>query len=118
MSQVAEFPHTDKDTYIITRTTKPPVGKSRFYSGNLKELVMKLKRYQGKNIFVDGGAEIVNLLIKDNLINEFYISIIPVLLGSGVKLFREGMPETKLTLLESKQYATGLVQLHYKIVKI
>jgi dihydrofolate reductase len=115
MSQVSVFPHADKDTYVITRSSKSDQGNIKFYSGNLYDLVLKLKQEKGKDIFIDGGAEIVNALLKYSLIDEFYISIIPVLLGSGVRLFNGAIPEQQLKLLKSKQFDTGLVQLHYKL---
>jgi dihydrofolate reductase len=114
MAHAAAFPHGDKDTYIITRTSRPSIGNITFYTGKLNSLVPQLKIKNGKNIFVDGGAEIVNELLKYDLIDEFYISIVPVLLGSGVRLFQEGRPELKLKLIYSKQFDTGLAQLHYK----
>jgi len=113
VKQVA-FPHADKHAYIITRTKRPDEGKTVFYSGNLKDLINKLKKEHGKNIFCDGGAEIVNELLKDNLIDEFIISVIPVLLGNGTKLFNDDRPETKLDFVSAKSFDTGLVQLHYK----
>ena len=108
-----DFPHRDKDTYIITRSPKPSIGSVKFYTGNLKDLVINLKSGKGKNIFVDGGAEIVNELLKDNLIDEFYISVIPVLLGEGISLFKSTKPQIRLKLINSKHFEKGLVQLHY-----
>ena len=58
---------------------KPNIGSVKFYIDNLKSLVDKLKSENGKNIFCDGGAEIVNELLKDDLIDEFIISVIPIL---------------------------------------
>lgn len=110
----APFPHADKDTYIITRTSRPAVGKTRFYTGNLKELVIGLKSKAGKHIFCDGGAEIVNELLKDELIDEFIISVIPVLVGSGTRLFQDGRPEQKVKLVSVRSYPSGLTQLHYQ----
>lgn len=114
MARVPEFHHADKKTYIITRTAKPAVGNTSFYTENLKDLILKLKSEDGKNIFIDGGAEVVNELLKENLIDEFIISIIPVLVGNGTKLFSDGRPEQKLTLISTQQFKTGLTQLHYK----
>lgn len=114
MTQVPEFPHADKNSFIITRTSRPSVGKTSFYTDNLKDLILRLKSEQGKNIFIDGGAEIVNELLKENLIDEFIISIIPILVGSGTKLFKDGRPEQKLELISTKQFDKGLTQLHYK----
>jgi dihydrofolate reductase len=60
MDQVPEFIHADKNTYVITRTAKESIGNTSFYTGNLKDLILKLKTEPGKDIFIDGGAEIVN----------------------------------------------------------
>lgn len=117
MKHVPEFVHKDKDSFVITRTTKPSEGKIQFYTEDLKELVIRLKQKEGKNIFVDGGAEIVNELMKHHLIDEIILSIIPVILGEGIKLFKDGIPEEKLILESSKSFDTGLVQLHYRIKK-
>ena len=109
------FPHADKDTYIITRTTSRDIGGFvKFYNGDLKSLVSRLKSESGKNIFCDGGAEIVNELLKDDLIDEFIISIIPIFVGNGKKLFNDERPEHKLELVSTKQFDKGLIQLHYR----
>ena len=102
-------------TYIITRTAKQSIGKTTFYSGSLKELIGRLKGEEGKNIFIDGGAEIVNILLQESLIDEFYVSVIPILLGNGVRLFNDRRPEQMLKLIDSKSFPKGLVQLHYCI---
>lgn len=85
---------------------------------NLRDLVLKLKKEHGKTIFIDGGAEIVNELLNENLIDEFIISIIPVLVGNGTILFKDGRPEQKLQLITTKQFESGLIQLHYKLENV
>ncbi|MCX6180652.1 MAG: dihydrofolate reductase family protein [Bacteroidetes bacterium] len=109
-----EYPHTEKDVYILTRTATPSIGNFKFYTDDLSQLVAHLKSQQGKNIYCDGGAEIANELMKNNLVDEFIISVIPILLGDGIKLFNDGRPELKLELLSTKQFDKGLAQLHYK----
>jgi dihydrofolate reductase len=113
-SMAGHFPHSDKNAYIITRKPRPDTDSVKFYSGDLKALIHKLKSENGKDIFCDGGAGIVNELLKNDLIDEFIISIIPALLGDGIKLFQEGRPELKLELVSTKQFEKGLAQLHYK----
>lgn len=113
MTQVPEFPHANKTTFVITRTPKPSIGNTHFYTGNIEDLVHQLKNKPGKNIFIDGGAEIVNELLKKQLIDEFIISIIPIVLGEGVRLFHNNNPEQQLKLIAIKHFDTGLVQLHY-----
>lgn len=109
-----EYPHKDKNVYILTKTTKAPIGTFQFYTGDLTQLVNRLKNQVGKNIYCDGGSEIANELMRANLIDEYIISIIPILLGNGIKLFKDGRPETKLELLSAKHFDKGLCQLHYK----
>ncbi|MBO9703364.1 MAG: dihydrofolate reductase [Sporocytophaga sp.] len=113
MANVPEFSHADKTTYIITRSSKPSIGNTTFYSGNLKDLIAELKGKKGKNIFCDGGSEIIQELLKEKLIDEMTVSIIPILLGDGTRLFKDGRPEQKLKLVSTKQFDTGLTQLHY-----
>lgn len=114
LTLVETFPHADKTCYIITRSQKEAKNNVVFYNNDLKTLIEKLKSEKGKNIFVDGGAEIVNELIKLRLIDEFYISIVPCILGSGIKLFKDQNPYRDLELLSAKSFDTGLVQLHYQ----
>lgn len=114
VTQDPEFLHTDKDSYIITRTPRPGKGKINFYTGDLKELILRLKSEQGKNIFIDGGAEIVNELLKQKLIDEFIISVIPILIGNGTRLFKDGRPEQTLKIVDVRKFDTGLLQVHYK----
>lgn len=110
----AHYDNGQRDVYVITRTERPRVGRTTFYSGNLTELALRLKSENGKNIYCDGGAEIVNELLKYNLIDEFIISIIPILVGNGTRLFKDGRPEQKLELVSVKSFDKGLTQLHYR----
>lgn len=112
----SHYDNGERDVYVITRTSRPDAGKTKFYTGNLTELIKQLKSRKGKNIYCDGGAEIVNELMKDNLIDEFIISIVPVFVGDGIRLFKDGRPGQQLKLVNSKTFNTGLVQLHYKIL--
>lgn len=111
---VGYFPHANKHTYVITRTERSNIDKIVFYTDELTKLIKKLKGENGKHIFCDGGAEIVNELLKHHLIDEFIISVIPVLLGNGKKLFQDNRPEQQLELVRVKTFDTGLLQMHYK----
>lgn len=117
LKQGYAFPHADKESYIITRSSKAAEGNVNFYTGELEDLVNTLKSKNGKNIFCDGGAFVVNAALKKRLFDELIISVIPVLLGDGIKLFANGNPEQDLELVSSESFNTGLVQLHYKIAK-
>jgi len=110
----SHYDNGQRDVYVITRTERPSVGRTTFYTGNLTDLVDRLKSENGKNIYCDGGAEVINELMKHDLIDEFIISIVPVLLGNGTRLFKDGRPEQLLELVNTKTFDTGLTQLHYR----
>ncbi len=108
------YDNGNRNVYVITRTERPDMGKTTFYTENLTELVQRLKNENGKSIYCDGGAEIVNELLKSDQIDELIISVIPVLVGNGTRLFKDGRPEQQLELVNVKTFDTGLIQLHYK----
>jgi dihydrofolate reductase len=110
----SHYDNGQRDVYIITRTPRPNVGRTIFYTGSLTELVKRLKSESGKNIYCDGGAEVINELLTHDLIDEFTISIIPVLLGNGTRLFKDGRPEQTLEFVSAETFDTGLTQLYYK----
>ncbi|WP_312900502.1 dihydrofolate reductase family protein [Chryseobacterium taichungense] len=110
----AHYDNGQRDVYVITRTERPQIGRTTFYTGSLPALIDKLRSQNGKNIYCDGGAEVINKLLKHDLIDEFIISVIPVLLGNGIRLFKEGRPEKILELITAETFDTGLTQLYYK----
>jgi len=110
----SHYDNGQRDIYVITRTERPQVGRTTFYTGNITELVKQLKSENGSNIYCDGGAEVINELLKHNLIDEFIISVIPVLLGNGTRLFKDGRPEEVLEFITANTFESGLAQLHYK----
>lgn len=110
----SHYDNGQRDVYVITRSKKKKVGRTTFYSGNLADLVLQLKSETGKDIYCDGGAEIIYELLKHDLIDELIISIIPILVGNGTRLFKENIPEQQLEFVSSKSFDTGLTQLQYK----
>ena len=108
------FPSAEKySCYVITRQNLEAENGVTFYSGNLKDLILELRATPGKDIYCDGGGQIVQMLFKENLIDEIIISVIPILLGNGVRLFLGDTPELALTCVSSAKFDSGLVQLKY-----
>lgn len=110
----SHYDNGQRDVYVITGTERPKVGRTTFYTGDITELINHLKYGKGKNIYCDGGAQIINELLKHQLIDEFTISMIPILLGGGTRLFKDGRPEETLEFITVKTFETGLVQLKYE----
>lgn len=101
------------DCYVITRQNIDKKEGVKFYNGDLETLILKLKSENGKNIVCDGGGQIVKMLMEKNLIDEYIISVIPIFLGEGKRLFKGGINTINLKALPSKYFETDLVQLHY-----
>jgi dihydrofolate reductase len=74
-----------------------------------------LKEKPGKDIWLVGGGQAISLLMNHRLVDEIIITIIPIILGSGIPLFSHITAETKCVLIKEKAYPSGLVQLHYSL---
>lgn len=109
------FPPADKHKcYIITRQEHDSENGVTFYNNGVENLIKALKGQDGKNIYCDGGAMVVKMLMDQNLIDEYIISIIPIILGDGKRLFKGETPRIQLEAISSKHYESGLIQVHYK----
>lgn len=110
----SHYDNGDREVYVITRSPRPKVGRTTFYTGDPGDLVRQLKSEEGKNIYCDGGAEVIHELLTQDLIDEMIISIVPVIVGNGTRLFKDGRPEMSLELVRTETFDTGLTQLHYR----
>lgn len=106
-----------------------PVMKEYVFSGTLTSVkegavlvsedsmteARRIKEQPGKDIWLFGGASLTDTFLKEGLVDELWLSVHPILLGSGKPFFREKESRTKISLLESKTYETGLISLRYSI---
>jgi dihydrofolate reductase len=87
---------------------------STLINGDVVEGVGNLKEQPGRNIAVLGSGELVRTLTENDLVDEYFLAVFPVVLGSGKRLFREADQITKLSLVDSKATSTGGVLLTYR----
>ena len=110
-----KFPQAEMyKCYVISREEREDANGVTFYNGDIETLINGLKTAGGKNIYCDGGGQIVKLLMEKDLIDEYIVSIIPVILGNGKRLFLGNTPFINLKALPPKHYESGLVQLHFE----
>jgi dihydrofolate reductase len=104
-------------TYVVThRSDLKKRGRHvTLYSGDLRELVKRIKAETDKDICVLGGANLLTQFIDLDLLDELGISIIPVLLGDRVPLFGRLALSKKLKLVECKQFKSGIMLLNYTL---
>jgi len=108
----SEWVYDDLTTYVITHRALSSTNKIIFTKKSACDIVNELKQKQGKDIWICGGANIIQPLIKADMIDKYYISVIPTLLGSGIRLFENAEREIKLKLLKTQTY-NGITDLVY-----
>ena len=99
---------------IFSKTEKSIAGKNaRVENGDLVEQIKKLKNGSGKDIVAYGGAGFMSSLIKENLIDDYYLFINPVAIGKGLSIFHN---RVNLELVDSIKYNKEVVN-HYKPIR-
>lgn len=95
-------------SYVLTNEKIKDTINIKYVNMNIKELINRLQQEKGKNIWICGGANLVNQCVKENLIDEYQITTVPVILGSGIRLFEENNKNIKLELKDTKE-ENGLI---------
>jgi dihydrofolate reductase len=99
---------------VVSKTLKnSELKKAKLFNENLLDNIRKLKNEKGKEIVLFGSPTLTHSLMNENLIDEYWLFINPILLGQGNSLFKNLSHEIKLKLLMSKTFASGVVCLHY-----
>lgn len=103
--------------YVFSNSLKEVTGKeNKLVSGDLVPSVNAIRQQPGKDIWMFGGAELTTSMMNKGLIDEFWLAIHPIVLGSGKPLFQNLTSRQKLGLIESKTYNTGLISAKYELV--
>lgn len=111
-----EWVYSNLTTYVITHHEKEPEEKIRFVQDSPVSLIRNLKNSEGRDLWICGGAEIVRQLMQDDLIDRFYISVIPIVLGDGIRLFGKSEKRLELKLLDTRSW-NGITELRYEMQK-
>lgn len=108
-----EWVYKGKKSYVLTSKKIDSSEEIIFTNENPVVLINRLKQHDGKDIWVCGGASIINQFIANDLIDHYCITVIPTILGGGIRLFAEQCEERKLKLLSTRIY-NGMVDLVYE----
>lgn len=109
-------PYPGKRVVVLSNTLGSVKAGMELYKGNLSDLAEKLYKEGVKHIWVDGGSTISQFLDLE-LVDQMTLSVIPIVLGSGLPLFHAIGKEIPCRLISSQAYQSGLVQQHYEIIK-
>lgn len=101
---------------VVVSTTLPSADawrNSTLISSNEVEAIRTLKTQPGQDIYVDGSSVLVHTLTQHDLVDEYSLLVYPVVLGSGKRVFAEGV-RVNLHLVESKPFPSGVVLMRYQ----
>jgi dihydrofolate reductase len=106
----------DSQKYVASTTLEEPLSwrNSTLLKGDAAEAVARLKEQPGKDLVVLGSGELVQSLMRGNLVDEYVLLIHPLVLGSGRRLFTDGGAFAALRLVDTKATTTGVVIATYQ----
>src|SRR5918993_1627730 len=102
--------------YVVSTSLQEPLewNNSTLIEGDTAEEVSRLKRQPGKDILIFGSGNLVNTLMRHDLIDEYRLMIFPIIVGSGQRLFAHGIDEMILELVDTETFGSGVVVLTYR----
>lgn len=99
--------------YVVSKTLKKPTWRNTtIIRENVIDAVRALKAEQGGNIVTDGSSQLVHALLANDLVDELHLTVYPLSLGGGKRVFPEGV-DVPLRLASANPYPTGVLGLHY-----
>ena len=107
-----EWPYRHKRCLVLTHRPITPRYDETAIAGEPCAIARELYEAGARHVYVDGGATIRQFLAA-GLVDSLTLSVVPILLGSGLRLFGPEQPETRLQLKQVRDFPTGLVQLRY-----
>lgn len=105
--------YTGMQTYVLTHRRMDDLPEIAFTDESASALSERLRLTSGKDIWLCGGSKLVRQFLAAGLIDRFHITVIPTLLGGGVRLFEGGAPEIELKLVSTAVY-NGMTDLVYE----
>ena len=102
--------------YVFSNTLQTVKKDVIVISGNIAEQVNKIRNEPGRDIWLFGGAALTTSMMNLGLVDEIWLAVHPILLGSGKYCFSQLNHRIQLDLVDTKTYSTGLVSLTYAVV--
>lgn len=107
-----QWVYEGKKCYVATSKKRELDGSVEFISEDITGFFENIKQEEGEDIWLVGGSKLIDQFIKEDLIDKYVITLIPIILGEGIPLFLNENPELKLRLVETHT-TNGMVELIY-----
>jgi dihydrofolate reductase len=111
----ANNPYAHIQSYVFSNTLKKADDKTILIGGDIKKQVNEMKKKQGKDIWLFGGANLTASFMNEGLVDELGLAVHPIILGAGKPLFQGIDKRIELILTDTKTYSSGLVSLNYSV---
>ncbi len=109
-----EWPYQTKNSFVFTHDVSYQSNDEvTFIHHDVVPFVRELKDKEGKDIWLIGGSEINTLLLNEGLIDELWIFIHPMILGTGIPLFTSNSNDTWFQVNDIEEYDSGMVRIMY-----
>lgn len=105
--------YDELSSYVVTHRNCPSTDMIHFTNEKPCSLIRELKEKDGKHIWICGGGDLVQQLMTEDLIDLYYVSVIPMLLGKGIRLFGGNEKMIPLRLVKTQSY-DGITDLIYE----
>jgi dihydrofolate reductase len=109
-----EWPYAGKRVAVLTH--RPPAARhgEAFLEGEPGAVLDALASRGSRSVYVDGGA-VVSQFLRAGLLDELTVTVVPIVLGAGRRLFQGELPERRLSLVSARAHASGLVRIAYRL---
>jgi dihydrofolate reductase len=115
VASLGPWPYDDKPVFVFTRRTLTPASSNVFFvSGDPLQVIHSVAFTQFKKVWLVGGSALIASCQKKNCIDEYILTILPVLLGHGLRLFASPIAEQWLSAISCQQFEGGVLQVQYR----
>ena len=108
-----EWPYPDKDNFVFTKQLGLEDSNVSFVNDDIVSFAKELRKRKGEKIWLIGGGQINSIFLKNDLVDEMILTIVPIVLGDGIPLFAKDEINKTLRLEKTHAYPNGMVQLTY-----
>ena len=99
---------------VFSRTLTNAEWENSRISADLEGTVRELKAARGRDILAINSASIIQALLRAGLVDDLRFAVVPTIVGGGLRLFTDDLPESRWQLVETTTLAHGAVGLHYR----
>jgi dihydrofolate reductase len=111
-----DWPYGKKKVYVFTRQKEPLRSEKNveFVSGDIGEFARRLKENTDEDIWLVGGSQLIKVFLEENLVQDFIVFVVPIIIGNGMPLFDRIGKEIRLRTGKVERYENGLVRVDYE----